>query len=147
MVLRGSVPSAGLGQGPAAKVHRGDCKIEATSVANQASISCPRETVSLLEQRKQGLDGGAGMRDQLVAAYGPRAHRTSPMAPIGNPVANAARFEVCPAGVTVIGLVRIGSLLISADQLVRRDRVVDIGRRKDRTPHDPAALVHRNMRL
>src|SRR3982074_565331 len=132
---------------PSFEIDRGDCEVEGSGVANQASIARTGQAMDVLEQRKQRLDRGAGMRDQLIAACRPWPRLTPPMAAMGNAITNAERPEPLPACVTVILLVAIDSVLGSADELVGRHRLIDVARREDSPPHDAAALVHRDMRL
>src|SRR5262249_34068526 len=132
------VRSAGQGGGwwisgwmehaPSLEVHGRYCEIEGTGIASQAAIACTREAVHILEQRKQWFDGSADARDQRVAAYDRWTGRVPTIAPTRDPVADAKRLEARPASIAVIGLVGIDALLVPADQLVRRDRVVDVGR-------------------
>src|SRR5690348_13799088 len=132
---------------PSSEVHGRDCEVESAGITNQASIACPCEAVHVLEQGKQRFDWGAGARDQLVPAHDRRAGRMPTIAPARDPIADAKSLEKGTSGITVVGLVGIHDALVAADQPVGGDAVIDVGSGKLHSPHDPAALVHGNMRL
>src|ERR1700687_5435648 len=95
---------------PSPEVHCGYRKIEGAGVANQASIARTGEAMDVLEQRKQRLDRGAGMRNQPISACRPWARWTPPMAAMGNSITNAECPEPLPACVTVVGFVSVDRL-------------------------------------
>src|SRR5437868_11796128 len=69
------------------------------------------------------------------------------MAAVSNTITNAQRRETCPAGVTVVGLVGVDSVLVSADEPISRHGLIDVAGSEDGAAHDAAGLIHRDMRL
>src|SRR5882762_3425609 len=132
---------------PSFEVDRCHCEIEGPGVASQASIARAGEAMDVFYERKQGLDRGAAMRDQLIAARLPWSCRTPPMTAMGNAITNAQRPEPHPPCVAVVSFVGIDRFLVSADQPVGRHGLIDVARSEDGAPDNAAALIHRDMRL